>query len=354
MKKITPYNKILKKINNLAPKMKAMSDEELSSQTEVFKERLHNGESLDKIMVEAYAAIREAAGRVLNMYPRDVQVLGAIVLHKGKIAEMKTGEGKTLVAAMPLYLNALTGKSTILVTMNGYLAYRDGTQMGELFKFMGLTTKVGVKENAADTLTLAEKKEAYAADILYTTNGVLGFDYLTENLGATKSDRFLRPYYYVIIDEADSVLLDSAQMPLVISGAPRVLSNMYETADFFVTTLKEEDYELDLKSKKVYLTDSGIDKAQLFYGKDNLFSQENFELVRHIMLALRAHKLFNPQSDYVVEDGKVKLLHTLNGSGLAIGRTVAAILENYQNADGSVTIPEVLRPYMGGAEKIEA
>lgn len=313
MKKINSYYKILKKINKLAPKMKAMSDEELSNQTAVFKERLNKGESLDKIMVEAYAAIREAADRVLGMYPRDVQVLGAIALHQGKIAEMKTGEGKTLVAAMPLYLNALTGKSTILVTMNNYLACRDGKQMGELYKFMGLTTSVGVKENSAENVTLDEKKAAYAADILYTTNGALGFDYLTENLGATENDRFLRPYYYVIIDEADAVLLDSAQTPLVISGAPRVLSNLYETADFFVTTLREEDYEVDLQLKKAYLTDSGIDKAQLFYGKENLYAEENFELVRHIMLALRANTLHTPQKDYVVADGKVKLLDGASG-----------------------------------------
>ena len=313
MEKIKAYKKILKKINRLGPKMRALSNKELSSLTEVYKERIRKGESLDKIMIEAYAAIREAAGRVLNMYPRDVQVLGAIALNQGKIAEMKTGEGKTLVAALPLYLNALTGKSTILVTMNNYLACRDGKQMGELFKFMGLTTRVGVKENASEGLNLEEKKKAYAADILYTTNGNLGFDYLSENLGATKNDRFMRPFYYVIIDEADSVLLDSAQMPLVISGAPRVLSNLYDTADFFVTTLKEEDYELDKQSKKVYLTDSGIDKAQRFYAKENLYAKENFELVRHIILALRARMLFSPQKEYVVEDGKIKLLEGSSG-----------------------------------------
>ncbi len=313
MDNIKSYKKILKKINKLAPQMKAMSDQELCGLTDVFKDRLRNGESLDKIMVEAYAAIREAADRVLDMYPRDVQVLGAIALNRGKIAEMKTGEGKTLVAAMPLYLNALTGQSTILVTMNNYLAFRDGKQMGKLFKFMGLTTSVGVKENASGSLTLDEKKKAYAADILYTTNGTLGFDYLSENLGTTKKDRFMRPFYYVIIDEADSVLLDSAQMPLVISGVPRVLSNLYETADFFVTTLKEGDYELDKNSKKVYLTDSGIDKAQLFYAKENLYAKENFELVRHIILALRAHMLYEPQKEYVVGEGKVKLLEGSSG-----------------------------------------
>jgi preprotein translocase subunit SecA len=313
MNTIRSYKKILKKINKLGPEMRAMSNKELSSLTEVFKERLRKGESLDKIMAEAYAAIREAASRVLNMYPRDVQILGAIALNQGKIAEMKTGEGKTLVAAMPLYLNALTGRSTILVTMNNYLACRDGKQMGELFGFMGLTTRVGVPESAADNFTLEDKKKAYAADILYTTNGNLGFDYLSENLGATKNDRFMRPFYYVIIDEADSVLLDSAQMPLVISGTPRVLSNLYDTADFFVSTLKEEDYELDLKAKKVYLTDSGIDKAQLFYAKENLYAKENFELVRHIILALRARMLFEPQREYVVEDGQVKLLEGNSG-----------------------------------------
>ena len=307
------YKRILKKINQLAPTMEAMTNEELQAQTEKFKARYEKGESLDSLLVEAYATIREAAKRVLHMYPYDVQMLGAIVLHEGKIAEMRTGEGKTLVAAMPLYLNALTGKSTILVTMNNYLACRDGKQMGELFGFMGLTTKVGVKEDAAAQLTLSEKKEAYAADILYTTNGTLGFDYLTENLGATKNDRYLRPYYYVIIDEADAVLLDSAQTPLVISGAPRVQSNLYETADFFITTLREEDYEIDEQKGKAWLTDSGIRKAEVFYSVDNLYAEENFELVRHLILALRAHVLFHPQKEYIEADGKIKLLDSNTG-----------------------------------------
>ena len=307
------YKRILKKINQLAPTMEAMTNEELQAQTEKFKARYEKGESLDSLLVEAYATIREAAKRVLHMYPYDVQMLGAIVLHEGKIAEMRTGEGKTLVAAMPLYLNALTGKSTILVTMNNYLACRDGKQMGELFGFMGLTTKVGVKEDAAAQLTLSEKKEAYAADILYTTNGTLGFDYLTENLGATKDDRYLRPYYYVIIDEADAVLLDSAQTPLVISGAPRVQSNLYETADFFITTLREEDYEIDEQKGKAWLTDSGIRKAEVFYSVDNLYAEENFELVRHLILALRAHVMFHPQKEYISADGKIKLLDSNTG-----------------------------------------
>ncbi len=238
--KLRKFERYLNKINSLAETMKNMSDEELQAQTEVFKARLQKGETLEDILPEAFATIREAADRVLHMYPYDVQVLGGLALHFGNIAEMSTGEGKTLVAVMPLYLNALTGKSTILVTVNNYLAVRDGTQMGELFAFMGLTTGIGVKEDEAEKITNKEKKEIYASDIVYTTQGTLGFDYLTENLLTDEREKYLRPYYYVIIDEADAVLLDSAQTPLVISGGPRGQSHLYQIAGFFFFTLCED------------------------------------------------------------------------------------------------------------------
>ena len=292
--------------------MREHSDEELAHLTVEFKERLQGGESLDDILPEAFAAICEADRRILGMFPFDVQVLGGIALHQGYLAEMNTGEGKTLVATMPLYLNALTGKSTILVTTNEYLALRDAEEMGQVYRFMGLTVAAGVQAKAEERFTNEEKKQIYAADIVYTTHGVLGFDYLLNNLVTSAEDRFLRELYYVIIDEADSVLLDSAQTPLVISGSPRVQSNLYELADFFVTTLIEgRDYEKE--EKKVWLTEEGIKYAESFFQIDNFYG-EYFEINRHVILALRAHVLFEIEKDYMIsKDQELQLLD--GGSG---------------------------------------
>ena len=224
--------------------MAKLSDKGLAGLTLKFKKRLAEGESLEDILPEAFAAICEADKRILGMEPYDVQILGGIALHQGYLAEMNTGEGKTLSATMPLYLNALTGKSTILVTANEYLASRDAQEMGPVYRFMGLSVAAGVTVDPTEKLSNEDKKAIYAADIVYTTHGTLGFDYLIHNLVASANDRFLREFYYVIIDEADSVLLDAAQTPLVISGSPRVQSNLYKIADFFVTTLVEDvDYE---------------------------------------------------------------------------------------------------------------
>lgn len=244
--------------------MAQLSDKELAGLTAEFKQRLSEGESLDSLLPEAFAAICEADERILGMAPYDVQILGAIALHQGYLAEMNTGEGKTLVATMPLYLNALTGKSTILVTANDYLASRDAQEMGQVYRFMGLTVAAGVAGSGTEEFTNADKKEIYAADIVYTTHGTLGFDYLLQNLVTTVRDRFLREFYYVIIDEADSVLLDSAQTPLVISSSPRVQSNLYGLADFFVTTL-EEDEDFEMEDKAVWLTKKGIQYAETFF-----------------------------------------------------------------------------------------
>ncbi len=312
--KLSKYRKYLKRINKLSDHMKNLSDEELSGLTQEFKARLAKGETLEDILPDAFAAIREAADRVLGMYPYDVQVLGGLILHFGNIAEMCTGEGKTLVAVMPLYLNALSGRSTILVTVNDYLAARDGRQMGELFRFMHLTTSIGIPDDPSHRFTAKEKKKIYAADIVYTTNSALGFDYLSENLVTDEENKYLRPYYYVIIDEADSVLLDSAQTPLVISGAPRVQSNLYEMADYFVSTLREGiDYEVNKKEKKSWLTHKGIEEVKQYFDVEELFDGGHFELIRHIYLALWAHTLFEKDKDYVVEEGKVKLLDTQVG-----------------------------------------
>ena len=237
-------------------------------------------------------------------------------MHQGKLVEMNTGEGKTLVATMPLYLNALTGKSTILMTTNAYLALRDAEEMGQVYKFMGLTVAAGVSEKEDERFETEEKQEIYKADIVYTTHGTFGFDYLLNNLVTSAEDRFLRELYYVIIDEADSVLLDGAQTPLVISGAPRVQSNLYELADFFVTTLVEDrDYEIE--DKKVWLTAEGIKYAENFFRINNFYGKEFFEINRHVTLALRAHKIFEPEVDYVVsKDQELQLLD--NGSGRAM------------------------------------
>jgi preprotein translocase subunit SecA len=293
--------------------MAGLSDEELSNLTVEFKQRLAEGKSLDDILPEAFAAICEADHRVLGTAPYDVQVLGGIALHQGYLAEMNTGEGKTLAATMPLYLNALTGKSTILVTANDYLALRDAQEMGQVYRFMGLSVAAGVPENAKQSFTNEEKKKIYAADIVYTTHGVLGFDYLLNNLVTRAGDRFLREFYYVVIDEADSVLLDSAQTPLVISGSPRVQSRLYETADFFVTTLtKDVDYLQE--ENKVWFTEKGIKYAETFFQIENFYSEEFFEINRHVILALRAHVLFQKGKEYVVSnEGEVILLD--GGSG---------------------------------------
>ena len=306
-------NQILYKVKSYKEKMAGLSDKELSDLTNVFKKRLEQGESLDDILPEAFAAVCEADYRILGMFPFDVQILGGIALHQGYLTEMNTGEGKTLVATMPLYLNALTQKSTILVTTNEYLALRDADEMGQVYRFMGLTVAAGVREKAEERFTNEEKKAVYASDIVYTTHSVLGFDYLLNNLVSSAKDRFMREFYYVIIDEADSVLLDSAQTPLVISGSPRVQSNLYELADFFVTTLTEGvDYEKD--EKKVWLTDVGVRHAETFFGIDNFYGKEYFEINRHVILALRAHAVFEPEKEYMVSN-KGELLLLDNGSG---------------------------------------
>lgn len=299
-----------------AVRARKLTDDDLKAETVRLKHELASGKSLSSILPEAFAAIAEADRRVLGYFPFDQQIFGAAALEAGCLAEMSTGEGKTLTATMPLYLHALTGKSTILVTANEYLAYRDAEQMRPVFAFMGISERAGVGETPDQTFTNAEKRENYAADILYTTHSVLAFDYLLNNLVAHAEDRFLRDFDFVLIDEADSVLLDSAQMPLVISGSPRVQSDLYASADFFVSTLKEDrDYEVEEKS--VWLSDAGVRYAERFFGVSNLFAHEYFELNRHIQLALRARVLFQPQKDYMVsDDGEIVLLDNSTGRSL--------------------------------------
>lgn len=306
-------NKILKKVRAFEKEFDALSDEELAKKTDEFRNRLDKGETTDDILPEAYAVVCQADRRILGKRPYDVQVLGAIAMHKGYLCEMNTGEGKTLVATLPMYLNGLTGKSAILVTTNEYLALRDAEEMGNVYNFLGLTVAAGVNKDASKRFTNEEKKEIYSKDIVYTTHAVLGFDYLFNNLCKDSSEKFLREFNYVIIDEADSVLLDSAQTPLVISGSPKVQSNLYELANFFVTTL-EQDVHFEKEEKKVWLTEEGIKRAEEFFEIDNFYSEENFEVNRHVTLALRAHALFEIERDYVINrDGELVLLDNESG-----------------------------------------
>ncbi len=286
-------------------RIKNLSDEELAAQTNILKKRFSEGESLDALLPEAFATIMEADERVLGKRPYDVQVLAGIAMHKGLLTEMNTGEGKTLSATMPLYLNALTGRPCMLITTNDYLAERDGQEMSQVYEFLGLTCSYpsAADEDEGKKMTDEERKAFYAADIIYQTNGGIGFDFLFDNLVKKKEDRFLCELHYVIIDEADSVLLDSAIMPLVISGVPRVQSNLYGLCDFFVTSLVEDiDYIED--EGAVWLTAKGVAFAEDFFGIENYYGKENFEINRHVTLALRAHKLLKNNKDYVVSEKK--------------------------------------------------
>lgn len=304
---------LLGKVKEECKKVKELSDYELKNKTLEFKERLKNGETTDDLLPEVFAVCCEADYRVLGMFPYDVQILGGIALHLCYLCEMNTGEGKTLTATMPMYLNGLTGKSSILVTANEYLAIRDAEEMGQVYKFLGLSVEAGVKRDTNEKLDNDSKKDVYNADIVYTTHGSLGFDYLLNNLVQSKEDRFMRDFYYVIIDEADSVLLDSASMPLVISGSPRVQSNLYGITDFFVTTLVE-DVHYEIEDKKVWLTNKGIEYAKRYFRIENLYGEENFDVLRHIVLALRAHFLMEKDVDYVATDeGEIVLLDKSTG-----------------------------------------
>ena len=304
---------LLGKVKEECKKVKELSDYELKNKTVEFKNRLSKGETTDDLLPEAFAVCCEADYRVLGMFPYDVQILGGIALHLCYLCEMNTGEGKTLTATMPLYLNGLTGKSSILVTANEYLAIRDAEEMGQVYKFLGLSVEAGVKRDTNEKLDNDSKKDVYAADIVYTTHGSLGFDYLLNNLVQSKEDRFMRDFYYVIIDEADSVLLDSASMPLVISGSPRVQSNLYGITDFFVTTLVE-DVHYEIEDKKVWLTKEGVEYVQRYFRIENLYGEENYDILRHVVLALRAHFLLEKDTDYVVTDkGEVVLLDRSTG-----------------------------------------
>lgn len=304
-RQLSKVKKILHQINLKKDEMASLTDGELAGKTQEFKERLTAGESLDDILVEAFAVVREADKRILGMFPYDVQVMGGIVIHQGNVAEMNTGEGKTLTATMPVYLNALSGQGVMLVTTNDYLAKRDAEEMGQVYEFLGLTIRIPFSEDDDEELTPEDKREIYSADVVYTTNSGLGFDYLLDNLASSEDKKYMPEFNFVIIDEVDAVLLDSAQIPLVISGSPRVQSNFYEIIDTLMTTLVEgQDYIFKEEKKEVWLTTKGAKTAESFLGIDNLYSEEHSVLARHLIFALRAHTLFKRDKDYIIRKGE--------------------------------------------------
>ena len=345
LKKIQPT---VDKILAMEAEYKALSDEELKAKTPQFKERLAAGETLDDILPEAFAAIREAADRVLGMRPYPVQLIGGIVLHQGRIAEMKTGEGKTLVAILPCYLNALTGDGVHVVTVNDYLARRDSEWMGKVHKFMGLSVGLVVPG-----MQPAERRISYAADITYCTNNELGFDYLRDNMALYQSDLVQRGHAFAIVDEVDSILIDEARTPLIISGKGEESSKLYEMADYFVSTLRKQvfaktedkevhddydcDYFVDEKSRAVSLTAEGIAKAEKFFGVDNLADPENATLSHHINQAMKARGIMKKDIDYVVKDGQIIIVDEFTGR-LMYGRRYNEGLHQAIEAKERVTV----------------
>ena len=290
--------KMADKVLNYESQMAAMSDEELKAKTDEFKERYNKGESLDSLLYEAFAVVREAARRVLGLFPYKVQVMGGIVLHHGDVPEMRTGEGKTLTATMPVYLNALAGKGVHVVTVNEYLTERDATEMGELYSWLGLS--VGINLAAKSPM---EKKEAYLCDITYSTNSEIGFDYLRDNMVVRAENMVQRPLNYALVDEVDSILIDEARTPLIVSGANAVeTSQLYHMADHFVKSLDKDDYIIDVQSKTIGLSDSGIDKAESYFKLENLYDIENVALTHFIDNALRANYIMILDIDYVVSE----------------------------------------------------
>ncbi|SET09765.1 protein translocase subunit secA [Oceanobacillus limi] len=308
-KELKRIQKVVDQIELREPEMEKLSDDQLKQKTDEFKERYNNGESLDDLLVEAYAVVREASKRVLNMRPFPVQLMGAIALHHGNIAEMKTGEGKTLASTMPAYLNALSGQGVHIITVNEYLADRDAKEMGELYEFLGLT--VGLNGNG---LSKEEKREAYYADITYGTNNEFGFDYLRDNMVLYKEQMVQRPLNFAIIDEVDSILIDEARTPLIISGSAQKSASLYTQANAFVATLKhEEDYTFDEKTKGVQLSEEGINKAERYFNIENLFDLNHVSLTHHINQALKAHVSMHRDTDYVVQDEEVVIVDQFTG-----------------------------------------
>ncbi len=329
-------NQLANKVETYADDMVALSDTELQAKTPYFRELLAQGKTLDDILPEAFAVVREAAKRVLGLYPFHVQIMGSAVLHGGNIAEMKTGEGKTLTATMAVYLNALPAEGVHVVTVNEYLTQRDGTEMGELYNWLGLTVGINTSEKSPE-----EKREAYLADITYSTNSEIGFDYLRDNMVARKEDRVQRPLNYALVDETDSILIDEARTPLIISGAPAQESTqLYIRADRFTKSLvAETDFNVDEESKTVMMTDEGIAKAEKYFNLANLYGSQNTALTHHIDHALRANYTMHNNKDYVVRDGEVVLVDAFSGR-IQEGRRFSDGLHQALEAKEQVQIQE--------------
>ncbi|MFT8318841.1 MAG: preprotein translocase subunit SecA [Sporolactobacillus sp.] len=309
LRKLGKMEKLAHVVDDMADDYKAMSDDQLQAKTPEFKERLANGETLDDILPEAFATVRESATRILGLTPYYVQLVGAIALHQGNIAEMKTGEGKTLVATMPLYLNALAGKGVHLITVNDYLASRDAEQLALLYNFLGMSVGLNTVGQSPE-----EKKEAYAADITYGTNSEFGFDYLRDNMVLYKEEMVQRPLSFAIVDEVDSILIDEARTPLIISGNAEKSTDLYVRANQFARLLTEkQDFTVDLKTKSVQLTEEGMTKAENFFHIKNLYDYTNVEINHHVNEALKAHAIMHLDTDYVVQDGQIVIVDPFTG-----------------------------------------
>lgn len=334
-KELRRFMKIADQIEAKSDEYEKLTDKQLQHKTEEFKKKLEKGKTLDDILVDAFATVREAAKRVINEKPFYTQVLGALAIHYGNIAEMKTGEGKTLTSVMPAYLNALTGDGVHIITVNEYLASRDAAWMGQIFEFLGLTVGTNLRD-----LSPAEKRERYNCDILYSTNNEIGFDYLRDNMVVRKEDRVQRPLNFAIVDEVDSVLIDEARTPLIISGGAMHSNNQYTDAQRFVRDLKEnEDFIIDEKTKSINLTDEGSKKCEKFYGIDNMYDIKYSALVHHINQALRANFTMKNEVDYVVQDGKVVIVDQFTGR-LMQGRAFSEGLHQAIEAKEGVKINE--------------
>ena len=332
-KELKRFSVLADKVDALDEEYQKLSDYELQAKTDEFKNRLKNGETLDDILPEAFATVREAASRVVGLKPFYVQILGGIALHYGNIAEMKTGEGKTLVATMPAYLNALTGEGVHIITVNEYLAQRDSDWMGEIHRFLGLTVGTNLRD-----LSPEQKKEVYNCDILYSTNNELGFDYLRDNMVVRKENRVQRPLNFVIIDEADSVLIDEARTPLIISGGELKSASLYKDADAFAKSLKiENDFLYDEKTKGVTLTEEGVKKAEKWYKVDNIYDIDHTSLVHFINQALKANYAMRKDVDYVVQDDQIIIVDQFTGR-LMKGRSWSDGLHQAIEAKENVTI----------------
>lgn len=334
--RLKSIRKIVKRINTWSDEVKSYSDDALKQKTIEFKERLASGvDTLDTLLPEAYAVAREASWRVLGMYPKEVQLIGAIVLHEGNITEMQTGEGKTLTATMPLYLNALSGKGTYLITTNDYLAKRDFEEMQPLYEWLGLTASLGFVDIVDYEYQKGEKRNIYEHDIIYTTNGRLGFDYLIDNLADSAEGKFLPQLNYGIIDEVDSIILDAAQTPLVISGAPRLQSNLFHIVKEFVDTLIEDvHFKMKKTKKEIWLLNQGIEAAQSYFNVEDLYSEQAMVLVRNINLALRAQYLFESNVDYFVYNGDIVLIDRITGRMLPGTKLQAGLHQAIEAKEG--------------------